>query len=242
MLAAGLGRRLRPLTAVRPKALCPVANVPLVDLAIERLAPVTSEVAVNLHHHRGALEAHLAGRVHCSVEAAVPLGTAGALGQLRAWIAGRPTVVVNVDAWSPTSVAPLLEGWDGERLRVLVAGGDRFGPTSLVAGALLPWAAVRELEAVPSGLWECCWREAHASGRLEAVALDGPFIDCGTPARYLAANLAASGGASVIEPGADVEGSVHGSVVWSDGVVRAGEVLTSAVRYGGARTVLVRGH
>ena len=38
VLAAGHGRRLRPLTRSAPKALCPVGNVPLVDLAMERLA------------------------------------------------------------------------------------------------------------------------------------------------------------------------------------------------------------
>ncbi|MDP9006189.1 MAG: sugar phosphate nucleotidyltransferase, partial [Actinomycetota bacterium] len=35
VLAAGKGERLRPLTLIRPKALCPVANVALVDLAID---------------------------------------------------------------------------------------------------------------------------------------------------------------------------------------------------------------
>jgi hypothetical protein len=37
-LAAGLGTRLRPLTYLRPKALCPVGGVPLVDLALDRLS------------------------------------------------------------------------------------------------------------------------------------------------------------------------------------------------------------
>ncbi len=241
MLAAGLGRRLRPLTNLRPKALCPIGNVPLVDLAIARLAPVGPDVAVNVHHHREAMEAHLDGRVHLSIEAATPLGTAGALGHLRGWLDGRGAVVVNVDAWCPTSVAPLLDGWDGERTRVLVAGSAGLLPHSLVAGAVLPWSEVRRLEPVPSGLWETSWRDAQALGHLEVVPLDGPCIDCGTPHRYLAANLAASGGESVVEPGARVEGRVVESVVWRDGVVHPNEVLTGAIRYTGERTLLVRG-
>ncbi len=241
VLAAGLGRRLRPLTLVRPKALCPVGNVPLVDLALERLAPVGEDLAVNVHHHREAMEAHLDGRVHLSIEDREPLGTAGAVGQLRDWLDGRAAAVVNVDAWCPTSVAPLLEGWDGERTRVLVAGSTRLLPGSLVAGALLPWSVAQALEPVPSGLWETCWRDADASGRLEVLPLDGPFVDCGTPGRYLEANLAASGGESVVEPGAEVEGRVVGSVVWRDGVVHPGEVLTGAIRYTGEKTVLARG-
>ena len=38
VLAAGEGRRLRPLTTVRPKALCPVGNVALLDRALARVA------------------------------------------------------------------------------------------------------------------------------------------------------------------------------------------------------------
>lgn len=241
MLAAGLGERLRPLTCLRPKALCPVANVPLVDLALARLAPCVAEVAVNAHHRRAALEAHLAGRAHCSVEAGAPLGTAGALGHLRGWLDGRAAIVVNADTWCPATVEPLLDGWDGERIRVLVAGADGLEPTSLVAGALLPWAEVATLEATPSGLYEVAWAPALAAGRLEVVRHDGPVIDCGTPAEYLRANLTANDGLSVVAEGAVVEGKVVSSVVWSGATVRAGEVLVNAIRYDRDRTVLVRG-
>ncbi|OWY62614.1 hypothetical protein B7486_57495, partial [cyanobacterium TDX16] len=50
VLAAGAGQRLRPLTRLRPKPLCPVAHVPLVDLGLDRVAPHVGEVAVNVHH------------------------------------------------------------------------------------------------------------------------------------------------------------------------------------------------
>ena len=73
VLAAGSGTRLRPLTRLRPKPLCPIDNVPLVDLALERLAGVADEVAVNVHHGRDALDAHLDGRVHLSHEEEEPL-------------------------------------------------------------------------------------------------------------------------------------------------------------------------
>src|SRR2546425_8932391 len=77
VLAAGAGTRLRPLTWLRPKALCPVENVPLVDLAVGSARTVTGAVAVNVHHGRAALESHLAGRVHLSIEEPEALGTAG---------------------------------------------------------------------------------------------------------------------------------------------------------------------
>jgi NDP-sugar pyrophosphorylase family protein len=62
VLAAGGGTRLRPLTSLIPKALCPVNNVPLVDLAFRRVGEVTREIAVNIHHFRELMEEHLAGR------------------------------------------------------------------------------------------------------------------------------------------------------------------------------------
>ena len=241
VLAAGAGTRLRPLTWLRPKALCPVDNVPLVDLAVDRVRPLTGAegVAVNVHHGREALEAHLAGRVHLSVEEPEALGTAGALGNLRAWIDGRPTVAVNADAWSEADVADLVAGWDGERVRLLIAGED-FGPHAAVVGCLLPWADVATLEPRPSGLYEECWRPAREAGRLDVVTYAGPFFDCGTPAGYLAANLAASGGDSVVGPDADVEGVLEGSVVWPGVRVYRHEVLRDAIRAAEHVTVLVR--
>lgn len=239
MLAAGEGERLRPLTRLLPKPLCPVGNVALVDLALARVATVTTSLAVNLHHGRTPLVTHLAGRVHLSIEEPRPLGTAGALGQLREWIDGRAVVVVNADGWCPGGLGALVAGWDGERARLLVPGGDRFGPGAAVAGALLAWADVADLAPQPSGLYETVWRSAAAAGRLEVVAHDGPFVDCGTPARYLAANLAASDGASVIGRGAMVAGMARRTVVWAGSYVHAGERLVDAIR-AGPLTVEVR--
>jgi MurNAc alpha-1-phosphate uridylyltransferase len=242
VLAAGAGTRLAPLTRLRPKVLCPVGDRPLVDHALDRFDGVTSSVAVNLHHHRGMLEAHLAGRVHLSLEAEVALGTAGAIGLLRPWIDERPVIVVNGDTYCPSSLAPLLDGWDGESIRVLVAGGGSLGPHSGVAGALMPWSEVKTLAPVPTGLYERSWARARQEGRLEVVALpDGEVcFDCGTPRQYLAANLAWSGGESVIGKAAIVEGEVIESVVWPGAHVRPQERLTRAIRAGERMTVLVR--
>jgi MurNAc alpha-1-phosphate uridylyltransferase len=236
VLAAGLGTRLRPLTDLRPKALCPVGNVPLVDLAIGRIRTVVDDVAVNVHAGRSQMEAHLSGqRVHVSVEEAEPLGTAGALGRLRDWIADRPVLVTNADAWHRFDVGVLLEGWDGQRTRLLVVDdperGD-FGPWRYVGSALMPWPAVRDLRDEPAGLYEVLWQRQQVEGCLELVAVQGEFHDCGTPADYLAANLDASGGSSVVAPNARVEGTVIRSVVWPDSVVAAGERLVERIRAG----------
>ncbi|MFP5254392.1 MAG: NDP-sugar synthase [Acidimicrobiia bacterium] len=256
VLAAGAGTRLQPLTRLRPKAMCPVANRPLVDWALDRAASAPlARVAVNVHHGRQSLEGHLhririhdggagapAVRVplHISVEEREALGTAGALGYLRPWIDGAGTLVLNADTWCPGSLEAFVAGWDGERVRLLVCGSERLEPTSQVAAALMPWSEVAALEPVPAGLYEASWRAAQARGRVEVVRHDGPFVDCGTPAQYLEANLQASDGASVVEPGARVEGTLDECVVWAEAHVDPGEHLRRAIRLAGSLTVLVR--
>ena len=240
VLAAGAGERLRPLSRLRPKVLCPVGDRPLVDHALARFDGITDSIAVNVHHGRALLESHLAGPVHLSFAEGQPLGTAGALGLLRHWVDGRPVLVVNGDTWCPTSVGVLLEGWGGTSIRVL--SRSSFGPRMTVAGALLPWADVARLEAEPSGLYEVSWRDAYAEERVEVVALadDADFVDCGTPRDYLEANLLCSGGESVIGAGALVEGHVEESVVWPGVRVLPNERLVRAIRAAENVTVLVR--
>jgi CTP:molybdopterin cytidylyltransferase MocA len=246
VLAAGAGTRLAPLTSLRPKVLCPVGDRPLLDLALDRVEAVVGRgpdrVAVNAHAHRAQVEEHVAGRVHVSVEEPEALGTAGAVSHLRPWLDGRPALVINGDAWAPGDLGPLVDGWDAERVRILVASdpSQPLGPGTRVIGSLLPPADIAALPEGVSGLTRVGWPEAAAAGRLEQVGGDRPFVDCGRPAGYLAANLAASGGRSVVGAGAEVAGTLERSVVWPGGVVRPGEHLVDAVRVGEWLTVLVR--
>lgn len=243
MLGAGAGTRLLPLTRLRPKVLCPLGDRALIDHAIERFDGVTQSLAVNVHAGRAQVESHLADRVHLSFEddRPEPLGTAGALGRLRDWIASRPVLVANGDTWCPQSMAVLLDGWDGERIRVLVSRAERFAPGVPIAGCVLPWRDVVDIPAEPRGLTPI-WLRAAAEGRLDSVRLDDevPWADCGTPASYLAANLTWSGGESVVGARASVEGTVDRCVVWPDAEVRRGEHLVNAIRATRRVTVLVR--
>ncbi len=240
VLAAGGGTRLSPLTRLRPKALCPVGEVALVDRAIDRLRAVTADVAVNVHHGREQLEDHLSGRVHLSVEDQL-LGTAGGVGNLRAWLDGRDVVVVNADLVTDAALGAAVASWGRERVRLLAADTATFDPAMQLCGALMPWSAVRALEAVPSGLYRTSWQPAALAGRLDVVDLGAvAWFDCGTPASYLAANLWVSGGGSVIGAGATVEGVVERSVLWPGTAVAPGERLVSAIRASDGVTVLVR--
>lgn len=246
VLAAGKGSRLAPLTLYRPKPLCPVGTKPLIDHALDRIAPFTGAVAVNLHHLGHQIDAHLPHQVRRSWERPRALGTAGALGALRDWLDGRHVLLTNSDGWfaDDPGLAALVDGWDGERTRLLTVrapGRGDFGDLRYCGVALLPWVVVRTLAPEPSGLYEVSWRHEHDAGRLDLVETATEFVDCGTPADYLAANLAHSGGASVIDPAAEVDPTavVDESVVWDGAVVEAGEVLVRAVRTA-ETTVLVR--
>src|SRR5438445_5879083 len=244
VLAAGAGTRLRPLTHLRPKALCPVANVPLLDLALAHVRAATADVAVNVHHGRDALVRHLDGtKVHLSIEEPVALGTAGALGHLRDWIGGRPALVANADAWHRADLARFAADWDGERIRLLTvvdALRATWGDRRYAGAALMPWTEVRGLAAEPSGLYEASWRRHDPGAGLELVLHTGPFFDCGAPAGYLAANLASSDGRAVVAPDARVEGEVEESVVWPGALVDRGERLRRAIRADDRVTALVR--
>lgn len=63
VMAAGMGKRMRPLTAAMPKPMVRVAGKPLIDHAFDRLAESGVEKAVvNVHYLADALEAHVLER------------------------------------------------------------------------------------------------------------------------------------------------------------------------------------
>jgi MurNAc alpha-1-phosphate uridylyltransferase len=226
VLAAGEGRRLRPLTELLPKALCPVGNVPLLDHALARVAGFglsgPADVAVNASYLGDLVVAHTGDRAHLSVEPDGPLGTSGGLGKLRDWVGGRGVLVGNADAYlAGGDPGALLAGWDGETVRLLGQPVRDTGQPGLFSGhrfagfSLLPWRRVRDLRPAPAELVRTVWRPAEAAGELEVVAFDGVFIDTGTPRDYLAANLHAAGGDNLVA-GA-VTGRCVRSVVGRDG-------------------------
>jgi NDP-sugar pyrophosphorylase family protein len=266
VLAAGLGVRLRPLTSLVPKALVPVGNVPLLDQALGRLADAglagPDLVAVNTHWLGDQVAAHVGDRAHLSPEEQ-PLGTAGALGNLRDWIDGRPVLVLNADAYVTAprgDLTRLLDGWDGDTVRLLGVPprgrSGEFGAFDFAGASLLPGKDVAVLGSEPAELVKVMWRPAERAGRLSVLELSGTYFDCGTPASYLTANLHALRAAGiqdylvgddavvtgtvregVLGAGAQVHGVVRRSVLWPGAYVGPDEVVTDAVRVGRDITV-----
>lgn len=84
VMAAGLGKRMRPLTATQPKPMVRVAGKPLIDHALDRLAEAgVAKAVVNVHYLADSLEAHIkirtAPKVVISDERAELLETGGGM-------------------------------------------------------------------------------------------------------------------------------------------------------------------
>ncbi|MEH3107228.1 MAG: nucleotidyltransferase family protein [Sphingomonas fennica] len=129
VLAAGLGTRMRPLTADRPKPLVEVAGRALIDHAFDRLrAAGIARAVVNVHYLADRLEAHLAGvggiGIAVSDERDVLLETGGGLVHAAPLLGEAPFLVVNSDnLWidGPVDAIRLLAaGWDDARMDALL--------------------------------------------------------------------------------------------------------------------------
>ena len=130
VMAAGLGKRMRPLTATRPKPLVEVAGKPLLDHCFDRLrAAGVATGVVNVHCHAAALEAHLKNRVKgieiiVSDERDQLLETGGGMARALPLIDADPFLVVNADnLWidGPVDSLKLLaSGWDEAKMDALL--------------------------------------------------------------------------------------------------------------------------
>ena len=100
VIAGGLGKRLRPLTLTRPKALIPLVDRPLVVHLLDSLPPSCDEaiIAVNylFEQVRDYFRAHEFRTAVRVVDEPVPLGTGGALKNVERYIHG-PFAVYNGD-------------------------------------------------------------------------------------------------------------------------------------------------
>ena len=130
VMAAGLGKRMRPLTATRPKPLVRVAGKALIDHSLDRIeAAGIGHVVVNVHYLADALEAHLAAQrrpftIAISDERTRLLETGGGMVKALPLLKGDPILVVNSDnIWTDgpqDSIRNLARHWDGDRMDALL--------------------------------------------------------------------------------------------------------------------------
>lgn len=130
IMAAGLGKRMRPLTATRPKPLIEVSGKALLDHVLEKLRTAGVEkVVVNVHYLADALEAHLTSRPHgldvvISDERDLLMETGGGLVKAAPLIDCDPFLALNSDnLWidGPADTLKLLAShWDDSKMDALL--------------------------------------------------------------------------------------------------------------------------
>ncbi|QNU64837.1 N-acetylmuramate alpha-1-phosphate uridylyltransferase MurU [Vreelandella titanicae] len=208
ILAAGLGKRMRPLTDHCPKPLLPVAGKPLIVHHLARLRQAgIHEVVINVSYRAEQIIAALGDgdayglHIHWSRETE-PLETGGGIQQALPMLGEAPFLLINGDVWCaalPTQHA--LQGNDLAHLMLVEnpshhASGD-FG----LAGGRVNQTSTKRLtysgiSVIHPGLLAGQPQGAFALAPLLRTAIDnnqvsgerykGHWVDVGTPERLAA--------------------------------------------------------
>ena len=130
VLAAGLGKRMRPLTETRPKPLIQVGGTTLLDRGLDVLAEAgVRQAVVNVHYLADQIIEHVADRavpkVTISDERHGLLDSGG--GVARAMPSGReaPVLLLNADTFwldapGANAIHALANAWDAKRMDMLL--------------------------------------------------------------------------------------------------------------------------
>ena len=128
ILAAGYGRRMRPLSDRMPKPLLDINGTPMLDMILGRLFAVSVErVVINASYMKEKLVAHVDAlhdaRIRLSLEAE-PLETGGGVLNALPALGDQPFFVVNGDSiWvdgMKSALLRLAEAWDPARMDILL--------------------------------------------------------------------------------------------------------------------------
>lgn len=212
ILAAGLGKRMRPLTDNTPKPLLCVGGKPLIVYHLERLQALeVSEVVINVSYLGDEIVKALGDgsdwnvAIHYSFEDE-PLETGGAILQALPFLGDEPFLLVNGDVWTDDDLhtlarTPLGENSLGRLLLVPNPGHNTQGDFSLLEGHLLhntevdagytfsglslihPDLVGRYPERRQAFPLREAFAYAIAQDRLEGELFDAPWWDIGTPER-----------------------------------------------------------
>ena len=124
VLAAGEGRRLRPLTEITPKPLIPVGGKSMLDHALDQLAATgVTRCVVNTYHLADQIHNHLKERTSPEIiisHEAELLDTGGGIVKALSYFNGEPFFVLNADIWwvdgDHPSLSELTKMWDSEKM------------------------------------------------------------------------------------------------------------------------------
>ena len=186
VLAAGLGKRMRPLTATTPKPLIAVGGRALIDHALDRVEEAGIGTAVvNVHYLADLVEAHLRRRrspkVVLSDERDRLLETGGGLKKVLPLVSGDAILSLNSDSFwiegPHSNLRRLMDAWDPGSMDIILLlaptatslGYEGSGDFAMDAAGRLRRRAERELTPfVYTGV-------ALLKTTLFADTPDGPF-------------------------------------------------------------------
>lgn len=204
LFAAGMGTRMAPLTADRPKPLIRVAGKPLLDHALDLTdVPQVGRRVVNVHYKADMVRAHLAGR-DVAISAEDPLlETGGGLRHALPLLGAGPVMTLNTDAvWhGPNPLAQLAAAWQPQMEALLllvppaqVAGHVGKGDFAIAPDGRLTRATAQiytgaqimrtdRLGDVPQDAFSLnlIWNEMAQRGGLYGISYDGRWCDVGRP-------------------------------------------------------------
>jgi MurNAc alpha-1-phosphate uridylyltransferase len=207
VMAAGFGKRLRPFTDKVPKPLTKVLGVPLIDVALNRLATAGVERAVvNLHHLGEQIREHLKDRKRPQIQFSQEdeiLETGGGIVKAMPLLGDEPFFTVNakiiwlngkVDCLVRLADALLLlqptvtaVGYNGTGDFVMAPDG-KLGrkPERQVAPFLYAGIQIchpRLFRDAPQGAFSTnlVWDRAMEEGRLYGIRHDGEWYHVSTP-------------------------------------------------------------
>lgn len=129
VLAAGIGKRMRPITATVPKPLVEVGGRALIDHGLDRLEKAGVEtVVVNVHYLADLVRVHVTRRNRPSIvisdEREKLLDTGGGIARALPHFGGEAFYVINSDSFWIEGPRPNLDwlagGWNEDRMDALL--------------------------------------------------------------------------------------------------------------------------
>jgi mannose-1-phosphate guanylyltransferase len=238
ILAAGFGTRLRPLTEIKPKALMPVANKPILARNIEYLISYgITEIIVNAHHHHEQIVAYL-GEGSCfglNIEVKVEpeiLGTGGGIKNVEDFWDKEPFFVINSDILTDIDLAAVykVHQTSGSLVTLVLHDCEPYNQVQVddqwniadIAKSNTPgrlgFTGIHVIDPevlshIPQGVFSDvieCYRKLICLGKpIRACLVQGHYWrDIGSIPSYLEANRELAGNSFVIGPGCSIDASV----------------------------------
>ena len=133
VLAAGLGKRMRPLTADMPKPLIRIAGKTLLDYGLDSLEKAgVAKAIVNVHYLGDQIVRHVASRempeITVSDESDLLLDSAGGIVKALPELGDDPFLLLNADTFWIDAEEPELDrlalAWDAARMDILLMLAD----------------------------------------------------------------------------------------------------------------------